>query len=83
MKSLSWLEKQTVYSPSTASDSQAQQNTQITHFDYMHVRIKPQSTKLYRVSATSNPKPHYLIVTISTDNVLRIYETTTKVQEPF
>lgn len=74
MKSLGWIEKQTVYSTEQA---------QITHFEYMHIRVKPQSTKNYRVSATTNPKPHYVIVTVSTDNILRIFETLTKVQEPF
>jgi hypothetical protein len=74
MKSLSWHERQAVYQSSSA---------QILHFDYLHIRMKPQSTKQYRVAATTNPRPHYVITTVSDDNVLRIYETTNKIQEPF
>lgn len=74
MKSLSWYERHVVYQSAAAP---------IVHFDYLHIRMKPQSTKQYRVAATTNPRPHYVIITISKDNMLRIYETTTMVQEPF
>lgn len=74
MKSLSWHERQAVYQSAAAP---------IVHFEYLHIRMKPQSTKHYRVAATTNPRPHYVIATISKDNILRIYETTNRVQEPF
>ena len=55
---------------------------QFTHYDYMHIRMKQQSTKYMRASPTSNSQPKYVIVTINRENILNVYDITTKAQNP-
>lgn len=53
------------------------------HYEYMHIRMKPQSTKYRRASPTSNSIPKYVILTIDSRNMLQIWDNTHKVQNPF
>jgi len=47
MKSLAWHERQTVFGNGAT----------IMHLEYLHIRMKPQSTRQVKVSATTNPRP--------------------------
>jgi len=47
MKSLAWHERQTVFG----------NGAKIMHLEYLHIRMKPQSTRQVKVSATTNPRP--------------------------
>jgi len=56
------------------------EGTTILHYEYMHIRMKKQSTKGLKVAATSNSIPKYVIVSIDSNNMLNIYDTTEKLQ---
>ena len=45
-------------------------DTHFVHYEYMHIRMKPQSTKYRRASPTSNSIPKYVILTIDSRNML-------------
>ena len=73
-----FLERQYIY-PANAENS-INPELDFVHYDYMHIRLKPQSTKYKRVSATANSVPRYLPVVIHSDNTMVIYDTTVRMQ---
>jgi len=51
---------------------------EFVHYEYMHIRMKPQSTKFKRASPTANSIPKYVIVVIYSDNQLVVYDTSVR-----
>jgi hypothetical protein len=49
---------------------------QFVKYEYIHLRMKPQSTKYIRASATSNSIPRYAIVAVYDNNILHVYDHT-------
>jgi len=47
-------------------------------YDFMHIRMKPQSTKSYKVPATVNSIPKYVLVVLYSNNILKIYDSAKK-----
>ena len=47
---------------------------EIHMYDFMHIRMKPQTTKYVRASATSNSHPMYVSVIIFKNNMMRIFQ---------
>ena len=45
-------------------------------YEYIHLRMKPQSTKYTRASATSNSLPRYALVAVFKNNLLTIFDAT-------
>jgi len=45
-------------------------------YEYIHLRMKPQSTKYIRASATSNSIPRYAIAALFKNNILNVYDAT-------
>lgn len=54
----------------------------IIHYDFMHIRMKKQSTRYVKVPATSNSIPKYVVVTIDSQNILNVYDVTRWSQMP-
>jgi len=50
--------------------------TDFVLYDYMHIRVKPQSTKYSRASPTANSLAKYVLVVIESDEMLRVFDTT-------
>lgn len=60
----------------------AENGTDVVLFDFMHIRIKPQGSKFIKAPATANSIPHYVLVVIYSNNMLKVYINTKKTQVP-
>lgn len=60
----------------------AENGTEIVKFDFMHIRIKPQGSKFIKAPATANSIPHYVLVVIYSNNILKVYINQKKTQVP-
>ena len=60
---------------------EAGEKLEFVHFEYMHIRMKPQSTRYARASPTANNLPKYVVVAIYSNNILKIYDTSTHAQD--
>lgn len=43
-------------------------------YEYIHLRMKPQSTRYIRASATSNSIPRYAMVALYKNNILQVFD---------
>ena len=77
LRNYPFLERQYIY---PASEDELNPDLDFTHYDYMHIRMKSQSTKYKRVSATSNSIPKYVPVVIYSNNILVVYDTSVRMQ---
>jgi len=48
-------------------------------YDYMHIRMKQQSTKYVKAAATGNSIPKYVLVVLFSNNLLKVFDTDSKV----
>lgn len=58
------------------------ESLQFAKYEFMHIRIKPQSTQFVKAPATSNSIPYYVMVVLYSNNILKVYENTKKTQVP-
>ena len=51
----------------------AENQTDILMYEYMHIRLKKQSTKYIKASPTGNSIPHYVTIALHSNNLLKVY----------
>jgi hypothetical protein len=54
--------------------------TDFVLYEFMHIRLKPQSTKYVKAVATSNSNPRFVPIVLHANNLLKIYDITKKIQ---
>ena len=74
MENTPFIEKAYIY-----GDQNQRGRERNVHYDYMHIRMKPQSAKHAQVSVGAKPKPIYVIVTIFENNILKVFDLPAKV----
>lgn len=76
-KNTPFVEKTKVFMENSTND-----NLRFVKYEFMHIRLKPQSTQFVKSPATSNSLPHYVMVVLYSNNILKVYENTKKTQVP-
>jgi hypothetical protein len=82
-KNWAFFDRHYVYPVEKESDEPKPEGTEFLFYDYMHIRMKPQSTRYRRASPTANSIPKYVVLTIDSRNMLQVYDSTHKAQNPF
>ena len=81
LRATPFLERQFVYQADSSGNLDS--SIDFVFYDFMHIRVKPQSTRFYRASPTANSIPKYVIVAITSQNILYVYESPVRMQKYF